>query len=247
LTEAAQVASELESMPDVGCARASVALVFDYDSAYAWETQPQGADFDYFQLVFDCYRALRRAGLSIDIVSKDVDPAAYKLTFAPGLLTVPDSLAGGVVIAGPRTGSKTEEFHIPAGLAPEISGLQTKVTYVESLPPFAPMPIAGGGAFEKWRESIETNDTIILRLMDGSPAAVRANDLIYLAGWPNPNLWHRILLELASEISLTVLDLPRGLRVRDTDTHRFWFNYGPSVTTYGSITLTPAGVYWEEL
>ena len=247
LAEAAQVASELESMPDVGCARASVALVFDYDSAYAWETQPQGADFDYFQLVFDCYRALRRAGLSIDIVSKDVDPAVYKLTFAPGLLTVPDSLAGGVVIAGPRTGSKTEEFHIPAGLAPEISGLQTKVTYVESLPPFAPMPIAGGGAFEKWRESIETNDTIILRLMDGSPAAVRANDLIYLAGWPNPDLWHRILLELASETSLTVLDLPRGLRVRDTETHRFWFNYGPSVTTYGSMTLPPAGVYWEEL
>ena len=29
LAEAAQVASELESMPDVGCARASVALVFD--------------------------------------------------------------------------------------------------------------------------------------------------------------------------------------------------------------------------
>jgi beta-galactosidase len=108
----------LAEVPYVGTATAPVALVFDYDSAYAWESQPQGADFDYFQLVFDCYRALRRAGLSVDVVPKSVDPSAYKITFAPGLLTLPESLRGGLVVAGPRAGSKTEELTIPEGSWP---------------------------------------------------------------------------------------------------------------------------------
>jgi beta-galactosidase len=153
-----------------------VALVFDYDSAYAWESQPQGADFDYFQLVFDCYRALRRAGLSVDVVPKSVDPSAYEITFAPGLLTVPESLQGGLVVAGPRAGSKTEEMTIPEGLGPDITGLSTKVTFVESLPPFAPMTLAGGGAFIKWREALETTDTVILHLEEGAPAGLCATD-----------------------------------------------------------------------
>ena len=49
-------------MPDVSTARADAALVFDYASAWAWETQPQGRDFSYFRLVFETYRGLRRLG-----------------------------------------------------------------------------------------------------------------------------------------------------------------------------------------
>ncbi|MDT2076460.1 MAG: beta-galactosidase trimerization domain-containing protein, partial [Planktomarina sp.] len=245
--DAAQVAAELAELPDVGTALARVALVFDYDSAYAWETQPQGTDFDYFQMVFDCYRALRRAGWSVDVVPKTVDPSTYKITFAPGLLTVPTTLTGGLVVTGPRAGSKTEELTIPAGLIPQISGLKTKVTYVESLPPFAPMPLIGGGAFEKWRESLETQDTVILQLDDGAPAAVRSGDIIYLAGWPNPSLWRRLLGQLAQEQDLPMMDLPRDIRVRDTDTHRFWFNYGTKPIKWNNITLPAAGVYWETL
>ena len=40
---AGQVAAELAAMPDVGTARADVALVFDYASAWAWATQPPTA------------------------------------------------------------------------------------------------------------------------------------------------------------------------------------------------------------
>jgi beta-galactosidase len=247
LGDAAQVAAELAELPDVGTAQAQVALVFDYDSAYAWETQPQGADFDYFQMVFDCYRALRRAGWSVDIVPKTVDPSAYKITFAPGLLTVPAGLSGGLVVAGPRAGSKTEELTIPEGLVPQIAGLATKVIYAESLPPFAPMSLTGEGAFEKWREAIETTDAVILRLEDGAPAAVRAGDMIYLAGWPDPNLWRRLLVQLAQEQGLLIMDLPRDIRIRDTQTHRFWFNYGPKPVTWNDMTLPAAGVQWEIL
>jgi len=245
LAEAAQVAKELAEVPDVGTAKAPVALVFDYDSAYAWESQPQGADFDYFQLVFDCYRALRRAGLSVDVVPKSVDPSAYEITFAPGLLTVPESLQGGLVVAGPRAGSKTEEMTIPEGLGPDITGLSTKVTFVESLPPFAPMTLAGGGAFIKWREALETTDTVILHLEEGAPAAVRNGQMIYIAGWPDAAGWRRILEMLAEQAGLDLMDLPPDLRLRETDSHRFWFNYGPRTVTYQHITLPAAAVHWE--
>ena len=247
LEDVAQVANELKKFQNVGTTKAQVALIFDYDSAYAWEAQPQGEDFDYFNLVFDCYRALRRAGLSIDVVPKTVDPTTYKITFAPGLLTVPTTLKGGLIVAGPRAGSKTEELTISTESNPGIPGLKTKITYVESLPPFAPMTLSGGGAFEKWREAIETQDRVILQLEGGEPAAIRAGDIIYLAGWPDPSAWRRLLVELAQEKNLPIMDLPKEIRIRDTETHRFWFNYGPNEVTCNNITLPAAGVHWEIL
>ena len=247
LDDVAQVASELKKFQNVGTTKAQVALIFDYDSAYAWEAQPQGEDFDYFNLVFDCYRALRRAGWSVDVVPKTVDPTTYKITFAPGLLTVPTTLKGGLIVAGPRAGSKTEELTISTESNPGIPGLKTKITYVESLPPFAPMTLSGGGAFEKWREAIETQDRVILQLEGGEPAAIRAGDIIYLAGWPDPSAWRRLLVKLAQEKNLPIMDLPKEIRIRDTETHRFWFNYGPNEVTCNNITLPAAGVHWEVL
>ena len=247
LDDVAQVASELKKFQNVGTTKAQVALIFDYDSAYAWEAQPQGEDFDYFNLVFDCYRALRRAGWSVDVVPKTVDPTTYKITFAPGLLTVPTTLKGGLIVAGPRAGSKTEELTISTESNPSIPGLKTKITYVESLPPFAPMTLSGGGAFEKWREAIETQDRVILQLEGGEPAAIRAGDIIYLAGWPDPSAWRRLLVKLAQEKNLPIMDLPKEIRIRDTETHRFWFNYGPNEVTCNNITLPAAGVHWEVL
>ena len=82
-------------MPDQGTAQAKVGLVFDYASAWAWETQPQGRDFDYFRLAFAQYRALRRLGLNVDILPPDVeDISAYKLVLAPGVATLSDALLG---------------------------------------------------------------------------------------------------------------------------------------------------------
>ena len=247
LDDVTQVANELKKFQNVGTTKAQVALIFDYDSAYAWEAQPQGEDFDYFNLVFDCYRALRRAGWSVDVVPKTVDPTTYKITFAPGLLTVPTTLKGGLIVAGPRAGSKTEELTISTESNPGIPGLKTKITYVESLPPFAPMTLSGGGAFEKWREAIETQDRVILQLEGGEPAAIRAGDIIYLAGWPDPSAWRRLLVKLAQEKNLLIMDLPKEIRIRDTETHRFWFNYGPNEVTCNNITLPAAGVHWEVL
>ncbi len=161
--EATEVALELAAMPDVDTAPADVALVFDYASAWAWQTQPQGRDFDYFRLAFAFYRGLRRLGLNIDILPPDVDDlGGYKLVLAPGVATLSDSLLAalarhkGAALIGPRSNAKTAEFATPVPLPPNLPGLSAIVARVESLPPDVPVPLNRGGNFLHWREKLET-------------------------------------------------------------------------------------------
>ena len=120
LKEVKKVAREMKAMPDAGTAEAKVAIVFDYTSQWAWETQPQGQDFDYFNLVFSAYVALRRTGVSIDLLPPDIeDLSGYKLVLAPGLMTLGENLKCAIlasnarVIVGPRFNSRDAEFRIP--------------------------------------------------------------------------------------------------------------------------------------
>ena len=71
--------------------------------------------------------------------------------------------------------------------------------------------------------------------------------LRYLAGWPDDATFDRIIRGLCAEVGLTTLELAKGLRVRDTATHRFVFNYAPKSRRWGDVTIPPAGVHWERL
>jgi len=142
LAETMDVARELADAPDVQYAQAPVALIFDYDADWAWATQPHGAGLSYFGLVFDHYKALRRAGLSIDIVSPDhADFAGYKMILAPGVMHLPIGLRAALAKAeahvcyGPRTGARDACFQIPVPLPPAIDGLDVTVARLESLRP----------------------------------------------------------------------------------------------------------------
>ena len=252
LAEAAQVAQELADTPEARCSPGDVALVFDYASAWAWDTQPQGADFDYFRLCFAWYRALRRLGLNIDIVSPDRhDFSDWKLVLAPGLFTLPDALARaldtcpGTVMLGPRSNSKTADFAIPRPLPPALPGLDARVTRVESLPPGCEIALDGGGAFLHWAEDLEGSAETLLRRADGLPALCRAGKWQYLAGWPADDSLRDILRALCRAQGVATVDLPEGLRRRDAGIERFWFNHGPDPVTFEGRTLPPAGVLRE--
>ncbi len=252
--EAAQVAQELAAMPDVDCARADVALVFDYASAWAWETQPQGRDFDYFRLAFAFYRGLRRLGLNVDILPPDADDlSAYKLVLAPGVATLSEPLLAalakhkGASLIGPRSNSKTPEFSTPVPLPPNLPNLRATVARVESLPPDVPVPLTQGGNFLHWREKVETEATVIEATADGWPALVATGGLHYLCGWPDEAALDRILTTLCDAKGIPTDPLPEGLRRRDSATHRFWFNYNAVPVERGDITIPAAGVHWEKL
>ncbi|MCC5982861.1 MAG: beta-galactosidase [Rhodobacteraceae bacterium] len=251
LAEAAQVARELEQAPDAAAAPGDVALVFDYESAWAWDTQPQGADFDYFRLVFAWYRALRRLGLNIDILPPDTaDLSAWKLVLVPGLFTLRARLraalatAGGAVVLGPRTNAKTPDFAIPPALPPDLPGLDARVARVESLPPGARVGLEGGGAFAHWAEEVEGSAPVIRRRADGLPALMGSPALQYLTGWPCDTTLRTLLREICRQQGIATRDLPEGLRTRVAGGLRFWFNHAAEPVACEGQDIPPAGVIW---
>jgi beta-galactosidase len=199
--------------------------------------------------MLDAYRALRRRGLSIDMVPSDTeDLSGYDLVLAPGLACIPDGLqraaSQAVSLYGPRAGAVTEELTIPVPMGPALDGLDTTVTRVESLPPGTERPAAGGGVVRHWFETLEGTADTLIQTTDDSPVLVASDTTHYLGGWPDDMLWDRIVVMLADKAGIDVLDLPPGVRVRDTGTHRFYFNYGPEAVEVEGNTLAPAGVRW---
>lgn len=250
--EVARVAAELADRPEVPAGPAPVAMVFDYESAWAWETQPQGRDFSFFKLFYEMYRGLRRLGLTIDILPPDTaDLSPYALVLAPGLMTVSAPLRQaiegyrGLFLAGPRTNHKTVDFAIPVPLPPNLPGLDCTVARVESLPPLVIDPLAQGGGVHRWRERLETGADVVEALEDGSPILVRTGGLHYLGAWPTDDALERMLARLADEAGLATERLPPGLRCRDSGSDRFWFNHGAEPVTYKGLTIGPADVFWQ--
>lgn len=245
--------------------RADVALVFDYESAWAWNIQPQGADFSALDTVLRWYRALRRLGLSVDVVpptAKAVNDR--KLVIIAGLFSVDDALvdalaAGdGVVVAGPRTGSKNADFQIHPDLPPGAFQrlIDLKVTRVESRPPFAPLAMADtAGLVEGWREFVRPADGVAMRAQteDGHGVWFSQKRVHYVAGRPDPALADTIIKACVEQAGLQTLALHRDVRIRDNGAVRYIINYGPEICDVsalvggaplilGDIELPPRGV-----
>lgn len=251
LAEVAQVAQELAEMPDAATCQAEVALVFDYASAWAWNTQPQGRDFDYFRLVTSAYRALRALGLNIDIIAPDTaDLDPWKLVLIPGLATLSAPLMSalaafrGHALVGPRTNAKTADFTIPVPLPPNLPGLNCTIARVESLPPDAEVPLAGGGAIRHWHEVLEGTSDIVLKSASGAPVVMRSGGLSYIGGWLDPVAMGQLLRASCAKLAIPVNEMPPGLRRRDSATHRFLFNYNAVPVSFEGITIAGAGVHW---
>jgi beta-galactosidase len=252
--EAMEVAREIAAMPQVGTARARVGLVFDYASDWAWATQPQGRDFSYFRLVFETYRGLRRLGLNVDILPPHTgDLSPYALVLAPGVATLTDAFLAalrshkGLSLIGPRSNSKTADFAIPVPLPPNLPNLDATVARVESMPPDCSEALAMGAAFVHWREKVETSAEVVERTADGWPALIRSGGIHYLAGWADAAALARILSNLCDEAGIETTPLPEGLRLRDSATHRYLFNYNAFAVEWDGRTIAPAGVDWQTL
>ncbi|MFK7877080.1 MAG: beta-galactosidase [Paracoccaceae bacterium] len=224
LAEAKAAADILRALPDPTPVQATVALLFDYASDWMWKTLPQGADFDYFDLVFSAYRALRRAGHSIDILSPDTrNFDGYKLILGPGLGNMPENLTNALatcdayVILGPRTNLSRENHSLTVPLGPNLPKLDVTVTHVESLPPHLKIPANPSGHIIKWIDHITGTSPSRLTAKNGTPILAGSPNLSYLTAWPDDALWDAILQ--------THTPMPAGLRQRNSASHRFLINY----------------------
>ena len=266
-----QVAAEIEATgAAVETTKADVAIIFDYESAWAWSIQPQGASFNYLGLVLTFYRALREFGISVDIIPAQPGAAEdYRLVIVTALFSLSDALVesfgenGQIVLAGPRAGSRTPDFAIPDALPPGDAlqkHLAIKVRRSETLRPPAQIDIgepANRFAFETWREFVVAAEDVetIDRTADGEIAfcADKSGRFHYLAGDPNAAYADRIVGYLCGKAGVRTQRLHRDLRIRDNGPTRYIFNYGPEPVDIshlvdgaplliGSTELGPCGI-----
>lgn len=221
--------------------------------------QPQGASFDYVELVFRWYEAVRRLGLDVDVVRAGESLAGYALILAPSLPIVSDAAAAafaaadGVVVFGPRSGSKTRQFSIPPGLPPgTLRALAPlRVIEVSSIRPGVKKPVTGEitGAAERWVEHIETEAQLLAHFDDGRPALVAEGRRHYLGLWPDPAALASLMSLMTSKAGLETLSLPEGVRLRRRGDLVFAFNYGlapwrapfPETPILGQAEVAPRG------
>ena len=236
--EAKQVAELLPQIDWPAPQAASIALVFDYESCWAWVIQPQGELFDCFSLVFDIYRGLRCIGQSVDILSPDQAAARlddYRIVMAPGLFACPPELASAMtatsarVIFGPRSASKTGTFQIPPNLPPELPRevAPGRITRVEMLAEGLTVPVSVSGHFHIWREFVDADDEADIRFetADGHPGMIRRGSVDYLCGWPDGACLETILIGACGEAGLRTHRLPEGVRLRQVGDTGFLVNY----------------------
>jgi beta-galactosidase len=258
--EIVQACADLKRIPAPGDVISPVALVFGYDAQWLLQTQPQGASFDYVQLAFAFYSALRQLGLDVDIVAPGAALEKYSMVVVPSLPVMSDDLLAklsafnGPVLLGPRTGSKTSECQISPGLPPgPVQKLvPIKVVRVESLRPGLQMP-GDGFAIHRWFEHVESDASAEISLQDSRGICFKTQNYRYLAGWPDAALLQRVLGKMAAEAGLVVMPLPEGVRVRRRGALSCFFNYGQtpvSVAKYvaddevivGDVVIEAAGV-----
>ena len=254
--EARQAAADIAQIGDVGSPPKSVALIFSYEAAWVFDTQPQGDRVKYLELVFAFYTALRRLGLDIDIVSPDADLADYALVVVPSLPIVRDALAQKLarltvpILYGPRTASKTSDFAIPATLPPGALQAQIpiKVVRVESLR--AGMVEDGDGfKVARWLEYIETEIAPEFMLNGGRGVVFAHANVRYLAAWPDEALLAQVFGKMAADARIETTSLPADIRIRRSGDLCFAFNYGPQTHIVdqfgepfiGSQHIAPAG------
>jgi len=261
--DAMQVAEELKSVGIAGtAAKGRVAIVFDYQSEWAWDIQPQAAGFSHGGHVRALYAAFRKHGVDIDIISpKTSSFAGYDIVAIPALFAWNEALReaiadyDGYLLIGPRSGSKTENFAIPERLAPDLPSnlLDVKVMRIDSIDPSIEVEVKGTGAVRLWRERTETKSNVIIEDVEGWPVLMSQGKLHYLAASGTKALVQRVVDYLIAEADLPTIELPPGVRCRVRDGYRVYVNYSTSAASLnlaadeaeyvlGSAEILPAGV-----
>lgn len=175
--EAAQTAGEYHKLAghlEGTTVKSRVALIYDYDSRWAHETQPSYQACNYVSALQRYYDALTRAGVNVDVVAPSVDFSKYRVVVAPHLYVLPDNIArrldrfvknGGILLADCRTGVKDQdnlchERTLP-GLLSDTLGIE--IQEYESLARDMKYAVQGSGGLEGEYEAVHYADWVLPR------------------------------------------------------------------------------------
>ncbi|MFN2099705.1 beta-galactosidase [Altererythrobacter sp. MF3-039] len=230
--EVAQVAEELGSLKLAGEATKHAALVFSYPSEWITQIQPQGEGCSASWAAFACYSALRKLGLNVDIVSPEASLDGYALVVIPCEPIVSEGFSArlaefsGQIVIGPRSGSRGEDFAIPANLAPGRLGelVGGKVVRSESLSPLV-IHQGDGWRIAKWLDHLEGDAQPEFTAEDGAIACWKHGPVRYCATWPEGAIVDRLIEQAAKDSGLPSERMREGYRRRTRGNHRFDFDY----------------------
>jgi beta-galactosidase len=234
--EVKQVFEELKNIDINEPVKSEVALVFDYETAWIFSIQPHGEGANYLDLVFRCYSALRSLGLNVDIVPPGSSLDGYKMVVVPSLAIVKEEVLNtfkkydGLLVLGPRSGSKTETFQIPPEMPPGLLKelIPVEVRQVESLGYNAETLIWNGKEYPVliWREDVDPTITeVIARFKDGFGAIFRKDNVFYLSFWPDREFLVDFFEALSKESGIETKRLPEGIRIQRRGEYVFSFNF----------------------
>ncbi|MEO1041756.1 MAG: beta-galactosidase [Pseudomonadota bacterium] len=242
---------------------AKVALLFDYESLWMAEIQPQGSQWHTNDIVLNWYASARSLGLNVDVVAQGTDLSSYDAVLIPALLYVTDETLTALqattaeIVIGPRCASKNVNGNLPKDLAPgplkQIIPLT--VARSETVPPGAGS-LVSDGEWYGWRDDVDTDLPPSALDVDGRPVLYQHGRATYFAALPDRCWLTSVLQHIFDRKNLETVSLPEGLRLRTGRGHHFAFNYGADEVTLpdsvgpdheasfvlGGRTLPPAGV-----
>jgi beta-galactosidase len=232
LQEVRLVAEELGQLGKVGEAAKHAALVFDYASEWMTQIQPQGEGRSALWATFDCYSALRRLGLNVDILPPTASLEGYALIVVPCLPSAPASLVhalkanGAQIVIGPRLASRDADFAIPESLVqPGIAELLGgKVVQSESLSDRIAM-VGDGWQASGWLDHYEGDAEPEFVATDGSVTGYRFGRVRLCTAWPEGSFIERLVERAAADAGLPAIAPAEGLRRRTCRGRVFQFDY----------------------
>ena len=256
----------------------SIAVLTSAEQFWVTDIERQSDSYDCDQVQLEYYSALRKLGVNIDFISVDSDFSKYSLIVAPCLPIVSEDFiqkckaSKAIFVFGPRSGSKTQEFSVPQGLAPGLlrQVLPLKVLSVETIRADCIEEItANRGPYSSrvWREEIELdydNDADVLaeykQGADGGmvgPAVIRKDRFVYIGTLTCESYLNSLFESLCGEANIEIYDLPADIRARHRGNLTFAFNYSNDVVrlpipatasvVLGDAKVKPRGVtVWKK-
>ncbi len=230
--------------------KAQIALVFDYESIWMAEIQPQGLDYNVVEQVFRIYSVLRSLGLSVDIVSADADLSTYRCIILAGQWNVSDQLLQQLtqstahIVVASRAGSKSAHMGIaepmPPGALMQLAGV--KVLRVGSMAPNTSVQLFAQGAAgtqhaiasaRRWVEDLQCLSATALWVnAQGKPIVTRHQQLTYVGAWLDDADWRRLLEGVCTQAGLATQRLAEGLRISQLGSLTLAVNYADTARAW---------------
>lgn len=230
-----------------------VAVVFDYTSVWTWAVEPYSGSWDvksssytdaglnYADIVYAFYSALRRLGLSIDVIGPEQSLEGYKMVVVPSMPIIPApfntllSAYNGPIIFGPRSAALTANFSYAPGIQPSQGVLRDRlpmrVTRIETPPEYANSGVLYDGTkynityWEEWVSCNRQNATSFPAVTStsqhraGKPMACVSDDSWHYLGFNPPvDFLVAYLGDIAANASIK--DLTGKAASRDNDLGR---------------------------